>query len=44
MVRLHERGLVHKDIKPANILVSPSGDQVWLTGFGVASRLPREHQ
>jgi serine/threonine protein kinase len=42
--RVHSRGLVHKDIKPANILVdSPSGG-VWLTGFGIASRLPREHQ
>ena len=42
--RLHERGLVHKDIKPANILVDPDTEQVWLTGFGIASRLPRERQ
>src|SRR5258708_12924450 len=41
--RVHERGLIHKDIKPANILVDASGG-VWLTGFGIASRLPREHQ
>src|SRR6202522_1505434 len=41
--RLHERGLVHKDIKPANILVKAETDEVWLTGFGIASRLPREH-
>jgi PAS domain S-box-containing protein len=40
---VHERGLIHKDIKPANILVAASGG-VWLTGFGIASRLPREHQ
>jgi PAS domain S-box-containing protein len=44
LVRLHERGLVHKDIKPGNILVDPTGDRVWLMGFGVASRLTREHQ
>jgi PAS domain S-box-containing protein len=44
LVRLHERGLVHKDIKPANILVDPAGDRVWLMGFGVASRLTRERQ
>jgi PAS domain S-box-containing protein len=41
---VHERGLIHKDIKPANVLVSIEGDAVWLTGFGIASRLPREHQ
>ena len=42
--QLHRRGLVHKDIKPANILVNVSTGQVWLTGFGIASRLPRERQ
>jgi serine/threonine protein kinase len=42
--RLHEQGLIHKDIKPANILVDAVGGGVWLTGFGIASRLPREHQ
>src|SRR6202522_2768652 len=42
--RLHERGLVHKDVKPANILVKAETDEVWLTGFGIASRLPRERQ
>jgi serine/threonine protein kinase len=42
--RMHERGLIHKDIKPANILVDEAGGGVWLTGFGIASRLPRERQ
>src|ERR1700760_2064722 len=41
---VHERGLVHKDIKPANILVDGASGGVWLTGFGIASRLPRERQ
>ena len=41
---LHERGLIHKDINPSNILVNDSISQVWLTGFGVASRLTRERQ
>ena len=42
--KLHQRGLVHKDIKPANILVNDATDELRLTGFGIASRLPRERQ
>ncbi|WP_046868407.1 AAA family ATPase [Microvirga massiliensis] len=42
--KLHQRSLVHKDIKPANILVNVATDEVRLTGFGIASRLARERQ
>ena len=41
---LHAQGLIHKDIKPANILVDPITNRVWLTGFSIASDLPRERQ
>ena len=41
---LHFRGIVHKDIKPANVLVDSAHDKAWLIGFGIASRLPRERQ
>ncbi len=37
----HRQGLIHKDVKPAHAFVDDSG-HVWLTGFGIASRLPRE--
>jgi predicted ATPase len=42
--QMHGRGLIHKDIKPANVLVDLGPCRVLLTGFGIASRLPRERQ
>src|SRR6266404_3927519 len=42
--QLHGRGFIHKDLKPANVMIEPSTGQVWLMGFGIASRLPRERQ
>jgi PAS domain S-box-containing protein len=41
---LHEKGLIHKDVKPANVLVNPATGQARLMGCGIASRLPRERQ
>ncbi|UIN57565.1 trifunctional serine/threonine-protein kinase/ATP-binding protein/sensor histidine kinase [Pseudomonas kribbensis] len=42
--KLHRRGLIHKDIKPAHLLVNCPDGHARLTGFGLASRLPRERQ
>src|SRR6516225_1428930 len=42
--KLHQRGLVHKDVKPANILFNETTGEVRLTGFGIASRFVRERQ
>ncbi len=42
--RLHASGLIHKDIKPTDVLVDSATGEVWLTGLGIASRLRRERQ
>ena len=39
---VHRRGIIHKDVKPANILVNLATGEAWLSGFGIASRLPRD--
>ncbi len=44
---LHNLGqhrVVHKDLKPANILIHPQTQQVKLIDFSIASLLPRETQ
>jgi PAS domain S-box-containing protein len=40
--QLHQSGIIHKDIKPSNVLANSVTGQCWLRGFGIASRLPRE--
>lgn len=42
--KAQQRGLVQEDVKPANILVNRADEWTRLTGFGIASRLPRERQ
>lgn len=41
---LHQHRIIHKDIKPANILINPSRQQVKLIDFSLASLLPVETQ
>jgi predicted ATPase/signal transduction histidine kinase/tRNA A-37 threonylcarbamoyl transferase component Bud32 len=41
---LHHHWIVHKDIKPANILIHPHTKQVKLIDFSISSVLPKETQ
>jgi predicted ATPase/signal transduction histidine kinase len=42
LAEVHRRGVIHKDIKPANTLLS-AGGQVWLIDFGLATLQQLEH-
>lgn len=42
LARLHACGLIHKDIKPAHILIDRNSGEVKLTGLGIAALLPRQ--
>ncbi|MGG6297796.1 diguanylate cyclase domain-containing protein [Leptolyngbya sp. AN02str] len=41
---LHQHRVIHKDIKPVNILIQPETNQVKLVDFAIASLLPQETQ
>ena len=40
---MHRQGILHKIINPLNIFVDPASGTVKLTGFGLASRFPKEN-
>ncbi|HEY9618752.1 MAG TPA: serine/threonine-protein kinase, partial [Crinalium sp.] len=41
---LYQHRVIHKDIKPANLLIHPDTQQVKLIDFSIASLLPKETQ
>jgi predicted ATPase/class 3 adenylate cyclase len=41
---VHEGGVVHKHLTPQQFLVAPDGAGITLTGFDLASRIPRQAQ
>ena len=41
---LYRNRVIHKDIKPSNIIINPDSKQIKLTDFSISSLLPRETQ
>ena len=42
--QLHHHRIIHKDIKPSNLLIDPASKEITLTDFSIASCLPKETQ
>ena len=42
LVSIHERRVIHKDIKPHNILLDPETDEVCIIDFGISAAIPEE--
>lgn len=41
---IHQNNIIHKDIKPSNIIINPTTNIVKITDFGISTQLLREEQ
>ena len=39
---MHENRIIHKDIKPQNIIINPQTKQIQLIDFSTTTKLPKE--
>ncbi|MDY6804702.1 MAG: AAA family ATPase [Cyanobacteriota bacterium] len=44
LFKLYQNRVIHKDIKPSNILINPETKEIFLIDFSIAGLLPRETQ
>ena len=42
--RIHDQSVIHKDIKPSNLIREKDSGKIYIADFSIASRLPRESQ
>ncbi len=42
LAEVHREGVIHKNIQPHNLIISADEKTVWLTDFGIATRLLRD--
>jgi len=40
---IHGRGVIHRDLKPKNILIHPATEETEITNFGISAILTHEH-
>ncbi|TVR14581.1 MAG: GAF domain-containing protein [Phormidium sp. GEM2.Bin31] len=41
---IHQQSVIHKDIKPSNLILEKETGKIYIADFSIASRLPRERQ
>ena len=41
---IHDQAVIHKDIKPSNLILEKDSGRIYMADFSIASRLPRESQ
>ncbi|MCE7987804.1 MAG: GAF domain-containing protein [Caldilinea sp. CFX5] len=42
--QIHQRNIIHKDLKPANLYYNPTTQQVQIADFSIATRLSQQNQ
>ena len=44
LIEIHEHNIIHKDLNPTNIIVSPEDGSIKIIDFGISTKLSKQHQ